>query len=109
MLALTGRLLVAITEGPGRFQDEFNKIARELSKGDEEVYDRIQFESAVELEQFKMDSQKLVSGQPLDAPTVQEARWFGWILWPISFIKTNSVMLVLRILVFTKNLIALII
>ena len=101
--------MVALTEGPDRFQDVFNEIARELSKGDEEVYDRIQSESAGGVEEFKIASYKLVNGLPLDPPTAQESRWFGWILWPISWITTNSIMLVLRILVFTKNLIKLII
>ena len=101
--------MVALTEGPDRFQDVFNDIARELSKGDDEVYDRIQSESAGGVEEFKIASYKLVNGLPLDPPTAQESRWFGWILWPISWITTNSIMLVLRILVFTKNLIKLII
>lgn len=109
LLSLTGRLMVAITEGPDRFQEEFNEIARELSKGDEELYDRIQSEAAGGVLEFKTASQKLVTGQPLDDPTAQEARWFGWILWPISWAKNNLIMLTLRMIVFTKNLIAFII
>ena len=101
--------MVALTEGPDRFQDVFNDIARELSKGDDEVYDRIQSESAGGVEEFKIASYKLVNGLPLDPPTAQESRWFGWILWPISWIKTNTIMITLRILVFTKNLLAFII
>lgn len=101
--------MVALTEGPDRFQDEFNEIARELSQGNEELYERIQLETAGGVQEFKVASLKLVNGQPLDAPTAQEARWFGWILWPISFIATNSIMLALRLVVFTMNTIKLII
>jgi hypothetical protein len=114
---LTGRLLVAITEGPVRFQDEFNDIVREMSQGDEELYDRIQSEFFDQVEQFKIDSQKLVNGEQLDIPTDPESRkilhhlkkLIRPIRWTFSLLFSNSIMLTLRILVFTINFIKMII
>jgi hypothetical protein len=118
IFSLTGRMLVAITEGPVRFQDEFNEIVREMSLGDEELYGRIQSEFVDQVEQFKIDSQKLVNGEQLDIPTDPESRkilhhlikmMIRLIRWTFSLLFSNSIMLTLRILVFTINFIKFII
>ena len=128
LMSLTGRLLVAVTNGPNQFQDEFEKISRELTKGNDEVYAKIQGGMAEQVEQMKVTSQKLVDGRPLDEllplSPEQESRWLGWFLGPLSkritgFVLrvaskllgkvSDLILLPLRIIAFVINVVAFII
>ena len=119
--------MVAITQGPTQFQDEFDKMSRELTKGNEELYEKVQSGMTEQVKQMKVTSQKLVGGQPLDAfqpPNEQESRWLGWFLGPLASRITGFVLRVaskllgkvsdlillpLRIIAFVINVVAFII
>jgi hypothetical protein len=56
-------------------------MSRELIIGNEELYKNIQRGMTEQVKHMKVTSQKLVSGQPLDALqplNEQESRWLGW-------------------------------
>jgi len=108
---LSGRLIVAMAQGPSQFQDEFNKITKELVGDDEELYYRVQTELAPDVSEAMIASQQLISGQQVSAN--QEGRWLGWIKWPISKLVTwtiyYSVAIPIRLTIKLVNLVALII
>ena len=56
-------MIVALTEGPGRFQEEFNEITRELVGYDEERYQRTQKQLAGDVSELMLVSQQLVNDQ----------------------------------------------
>ena len=79
---LSGRLIVAMAQGPNQLQDEFNKIAKELVGDNEELYQRVQTEFATDISEAMTASQQLISGQQVSVNP--EGRWKGWLKWPIS-------------------------
>ena len=108
---LSGRLIVAMAQGPSQFQDEFNKITQELVGDDEELYQRVQTEFATDISEAMTASQQLISGQQVSVNP--EGRWKGWIRWPISKLINwtiyYSIAIPIRLVIKLVNLVALII
>ena len=53
--------MVALAQGPNQFQEEFNKITRELVGDNEELYQRVQNELAADVKEMKMAAEQLAN------------------------------------------------